>query len=271
MRKSALGTGGLGAFAAAALAALALGACDTAALKPAASTSSDASSSDKVPVATLRDIHAQVIAMYPLAKATADGTDLVTPGAVVVLKKDNLLMNQASQHVPAGNTYTDGKIGPSGFIGNIMALNSQVVTDGSYRTFVTGEKMWITRLKTAQDRVVLTLLSDPYNGERYHATLEIPYPKDSTPSADIALNAIGEVISVDSGQAAAAPAPAPVPVSAAAPAAAPTQTIALGQTKDQVVAALGAPTKVVQLPGKEIDYFPGLKVTFVQGRVSDVQ
>ena len=68
-----------------------------------------------------------------------------------------------------------------------------------------------------------------------------------------------------------APAPlAPPPAPADAPAG-PPPTIELGQTKDQVQAAFGTPTRVVKLGTKEIEYFKDMKVTFVNGKVTDVQ
>ena len=58
-----------------------------------------------------------------------------------------------------------------------------------------------------------------------------------------------------------------------APAAAPaeTKTIALGQTKDEVVQSFGQPTKVVQLGKKEIDYYTDMKVTFTNNKVTNVE
>ena len=56
----------------------------------------------------------------------------------------------------------------------------------------------------------------------------------------------------------------------AAPAAAPA-SVELGQTKDQVQAALGSPTRVANLGPKVIYYYSGMKVTFNNGKVSDVQ
>jgi hypothetical protein len=45
----------------------------------------------------------------------------------------------------------------------------------------------------------------------------------------------------------------------------------LGQTTDQVKAALGAPTRIANLGPKVIYYYNGMKVTFKDGKVSDVQ
>lgn len=48
-------------------------------------------------------------------------------------------------------------------------------------------------------------------------------------------------------------------------------TISLGQTIDQVVAVQGQPQKIVDLGGKKIYVYPDIKVTFMDGRVADVQ
>ena len=57
---------------------------------------------------------------------------------------------------------------------------------------------------------------------------------------------------------------------AAAPAAEPV-SVDVGQTIDQVTAALGTPLKVVNLGAKKIYVFKDMKVTFLNGKVSDVQ
>jgi len=45
----------------------------------------------------------------------------------------------------------------------------------------------------------------------------------------------------------------------------------LGQTPDEVTAALGQPEKIVNLGAKQIYYYKDMKITFVKGKVSDVQ
>jgi uncharacterized membrane protein YgcG len=49
------------------------------------------------------------------------------------------------------------------------------------------------------------------------------------------------------------------------------QQIEKGQTPDQVKAALGTPDKIVNLGAKQIYVYKDLKVTFLNGKVSDVQ
>jgi hypothetical protein len=48
-------------------------------------------------------------------------------------------------------------------------------------------------------------------------------------------------------------------------------TVELGQTTEQVQGALGLPSRVANLGSKVIYYYDGMKVTFQDGRVSDVQ
>jgi cytochrome c553 len=55
------------------------------------------------------------------------------------------------------------------------------------------------------------------------------------------------------------------------PADSPPPTIALGQTMDQVTTAFGAPLKVAKLGAKTIFYYKDMKVTFTNGKVTDVE
>ena len=78
-------------------------------------------------------------------------------------------------------------------------------------------------------------------------------------------------VSAEAAQDNGAPAGA-TPIGATTPApAAPPASVALGQTTDQVKAALGAPARVANLGPKVIYYYSGMKVTFKDGKVSDVQ
>ena len=66
-----------------------------------------------------------------------------------------------------------------------------------------------------------------------------------------------------------APIPPPPPPSDQPPAQ--PKTISLGQTKAVVVTALGPPNKDIVLGKKEILVYPDMKVTFVDGKVTDVE
>jgi len=59
--------------------------------------------------------------------------------------------------------------------------------------------------------------------------------------------------------------PPPPPVDAPPP------TIAAGQTKEQVIAAFGQPVKAAKIGSKDIFYYKDMKVTFLNGKVSNVE
>ncbi len=222
----------------------------------------------------LTDIQKQLVSLYPAGKATADGTDLVAAGAVLVLQKDNLLMCKVEHALPTTNYYKNGAITQGGLGGLFKAMNalnraSAAGADGApppseTREFVAGEKFFVTRIFTGSEGVTFVLMSDPIKDQRYKATLKFPFAKGAAPTPDDVAAMVAEVIKVDStedSQPSAGP---------AAPAA-PTRTIALGQTRDEVVAMFGVPTKVVQLGAKEIDFFQDMKVTFVKNKVANVE
>jgi hypothetical protein len=100
----------------------------------------------------------------------------------------------------------------------------------------------------------------------YAAVAPPPDPKDAADiqqqaqQADQAEKEVTAAVSADSG--------API---AAADSSAPPATVALGQTPDQVVSALGQPVRKADLPGKLIYFYSGMKVTFKGGKVTDVE
>jgi hypothetical protein len=147
---------------------------------------------------------------FPLTQATADKSDIVTAGAVMVLKKNNLVMYTSAAFTSI-NTYKNGNITQ-----NLFGKFSKNSTDGSARTFVRGEKFWVTQIDVKDDGAVFRFLSDPLPDTRYSGALKFPFPKGSPPTpAQVAATA-AEVLRVDDSVK-----PAPPPQSNAAPAFAP--------------------------------------------------
>ncbi len=247
---------------------------------------------------------------YALTKTTADRSDIVTAGAVVVLQKDNLLMAAVTSNNLYQNTYKEGKI-TQNTVGKTIGKLSRFHVPGAAapstgtRTFVAGEKMWVTKIEVKDDKVVFTLFTDAISDVRYAATLT--FFGHGRPPADQVEKAVAEVFKVQpaddnkdatagnkgapaGGQQAPAATPAPAAPAPAAPAPAadaPPPPIAppppvapdpepkkieLGQTPDQVTAAFGPPQSIAKISAKkEIFIYKDLKVTFVNGKVSDVQ
>lgn len=171
------------------------------------------------------------------------------------------------------------------------------------RNFVSGEKFWLTRIDVRANGVVFDFFTDATpagdQGIRYKGALTIPFAT-STPTPDEALKLVADVITVAPSEDAkdadkkppapqgspqeapppsqpAAPPPAPAPAEAAPapieppPPPPPDPTVvSAGQTIDQVTAALGQPVKKAKIGTKDIYYYKDLKVTFVNGKVKDV-
>ena len=212
---------------------------------------------------------------------------------------------------PCQNNYKDGKLSQSGackvnetfrkipgFGRAIPGQDKAIVT----RAFVTGEKFWLTKIDvrdSGKDKgVMLEFYTDAIKDVRYRGILFVQF-KGGLPSPEDALKQVAEVITVAPSEeakddkekpakgaqqqeapAAAAPAPEapPAPVEAPPPAIeapppppAEPATVALGQTPDEVVAALGQPTKKAKIGTKEIYFYKDLKVTFLNGKVKDIQ
>jgi hypothetical protein len=224
---------------------------------------------------------------FRLTTTTADRTDIVTAGDVVVIHKPGLIMYAVASPMPPSNTYKNGSIGQGwGGFGKDLLISmgssgGTTAADYPHRTFVPEEKCWVTGIQVQKDGVLFQLYSDPYDDIRYYANLKIPFPnKKAVPPVDAFMQTVAEVLASDSGdgpggpsgQSATAP-PAPLPVIAPPPPPpdAPPPTVVLGQTEDQVTAGFGQPLRTAKLGVKEIYYYKDMKVTFRNGKVSDVE
>jgi len=177
---------------------------------------------------------------------------------------------------------------------------------GGSRDFVNGEKLYVTQITVDRnkDGIIFDLISDSYGDSgRFKGLLRFQFPKGTVGSADLAAAdaVISQVFKIQppedtnadakqpagaapaAAPAAAAPAAAPPPQADAPPPpiapppppvdepVAPPKTVDLGMTKDQVVANFGQPERTAKVGTKEIYFYKDLKVTFVSGKVSDVQ
>jgi hypothetical protein len=222
------------------------------------------------------EIQKRLTSEFKRTKLTADRSDVATAGSVLVLHKDNLLMCSMDAHAAPTNTYKNGAIsmGLGATMSWNMALSSvgQQAANIPQRKFVSGEKIWLADYQVKEDGVYFLFYSDPFDNVRYFGQLKFPVSKGAFPPADNMMKTIAELVTDDSATQEAAPADSAAPPSQAAGGQAPaTKTIALGQTKDEVVAILGPPQKMVNLGAKEMFFYPDMKVIFTNGKVSDVQ
>jgi len=158
-----------------------------------------------------RALEDALTAKYTLTSITADWKDVVKAGVVVTLKKSNLAAGDAAGVIPSSNTYKGGKI-TQGLIG-------QIANSGGTRTFVSGEKLWVTGIDLKSKGIVFTLVSDPFDDIRYRALLTFPFARGKMPTIDEALATVSEVFDTEEpGNAGPAPAPAGAQPSEARPA-----------------------------------------------------
>ncbi len=229
-------------------------------------------------------VKAAIEAKYHVTQATADYSDIVTAGDVITLLKSGLVMyDVTSSNSRTGVvSYHDGKLNAGGMT-RMMLASSNPNSPVKVRQFVSGEKCWLVAVAIRNDGAYLTFLSDPINDVRYMGSIKFPVDKKQPmPAPDAMLSLVAEVIALaPQQQQDAQPAPQPAPAAPLAPIAppppppdqppAPPPTISLGQTRDQVLASFGQPVRIVQLGTKEIDFYKDMKVTYVNGKVTDVQ
>lgn len=254
-------------------------------------------------------IQEKLVSQIKLTKAAADHSDIVTAGDVVLLHKDGLMMCSSASSYAFSNTYSNGVLAAnynnrtkdaakSFFKGHLPFGGGGSAADAANngcqsRKFVAGEKFWVTGVSLQKDGILVSTFSDPYNDVRYYGEIKFPFPKGSVPPTDEFVKTVSEVITVqpaddkdNSGQgsqvgqpsqaAATAPVSAPAAPMAAIPpppppADAAPPTIAIGQTEGQVTAAFGQPAREAKLGAKKIFYYRDMKVTFTNGKVSNVE
>jgi hypothetical protein len=145
-------------------------------------------------------------AKYALTTPTADKTNVVKAGTVLVLKKNNLATIAGGATFPVSNTYKNGEIAQ----GMMAHLSSG--TTGT-RTFVAGEKLWVTNIDVKSKGITFSLFSDAFAGTHYQSSLIFPFAKGSTPSVADALAEVSEVFDLEN----AGKGPVEAPASAAGP------------------------------------------------------
>jgi hypothetical protein len=218
----------------------------------------------------------QLLAQYKLAQLGGDASapTIVQPGTVLSIQKTGILGVTPTTVVVCPAKFQDGALRPP------TSLCAAMVKRTS-RSFQVGEKVYITKLEvnSKNDRVSLKIVAcDSCNGTNpptaYKSQVDFQFPKGilETGDAPKVEDTIGRVLAIDTSTSEARQAAPPAPqAEQSVPAPAPPASIQLGQSIDQVVAALGQPDKMVNLEAKQIYVYKNLKVTFVNGKVSDVQ
>lgn len=238
----------------------------------------------------------QLKAQYKIVKLSADmnGVAVVQPGTVLAIQKTGILGVPFANLVMCPARYQSGELhAPTG----ICPAMAKAIS----RYFQAGEQIYPMKIdvNVKKEQIGFTLVAcDSCNNTDpptyFKSQVIFEFAKGFLEAATFAQvqSEIGQVFAIPDNNAnatqappaapaqppaptpAATPAPEPVPAPIAPPpppADQPPATVELGQSTDQVVASLGQPQKIAKAGAKTIYFYKDLKVTFTDGKVSDVQ
>lgn len=247
----------------------------------------------------------QLAAQYKLVKMGSDtsGYSVVEEGTLLALQKGGVLGVPYSDKSSLTNKYENGIVhGPNAAMTeakkHLLGHFSQTQSEGqTTHLFKKGDKVYPTKIevKLDKDMVILGIVAcDTCNNTDppiwAKANVEFQFPKGSLAkaSAGDVEDTIGQLLAVSDdsqqqgadqqggdqqqgqqqggGQQGGQQGGGQQQQAEAEP-----QTIQMGMTADQVQAAMGKPTKMVNLGPKQIYVYKDLKVTFLNGKVVDVQ
>ncbi len=151
-----------------------------------------------------KTLEEQLQSEYMITTPTADNSDIVTQGSVLVLQKKGFSAGAASSKVLTQNTYKDGQIhagaatavrrfGGLPGIGYIPGVGTAASTAagaaGGSRDFVNGEKLYVTEIAVDRGKDVISfdLISDSYGDSgRFKGQMRFQFPKGTVKKADLA-------------------------------------------------------------------------------------
>lgn len=243
----------------------------------------------------------QLSAQYKLVKMGSDtsGYSVVDKGTLLAIQKGGILGVPYSDQSILSTKYENGTVhSPNNVLSKGIGFGmKRFGKEQTTHLFASGDKVYPSKVEVnlSKDTVTIGIVAcdtcnktDPPTYNKANVVFQFPKGTLASASAGSVEDTIGQLLAVsnddqggqqsadqggqqptaDQGapQQAAAQQPAPQDQPAAEPA-----SIEKGQTPDQVQAALGKPDKIVNLGSKQIYVYKDLKVTFLNGKVSDVQ
>jgi len=196
-------------------------------------------------------LRAALRGVYSMTKTDFGGA-VSQPGTVFVVKQEGIV---AHPSVPPRNTFRDGVV-----LQDRSVMGALMDSSGDKSVFAVGDRVFITDMLVGSDTVTVYLLDTKMTQvvvrgstkqDRLAASVRFEFsPADlqSMPVSDVQ-KTIEKVLRPDTGEA---------------------PTIGLGQTEQEVEEALGKPARIVNLGAKIIWTYSDLKVTFIDGKVADV-
>jgi hypothetical protein len=248
----------------------------------------------------------QLAAQYKLVKMGSDtgGYSVVDKGTLLAIQKGGILGVPYSDQSVLSTKYENGTVhSPNNVLSKGIGFGmKRFGKEQTTHLFQTGDKVYPSKIEVnlSKDTVTIGIVAcdscnktDPPTYNKANVVFIFPKGGLTSASAGSVEDTIGQLLAVstddsqqaggDQGAQQPADQPAqqpaggqPAPQDAAAqqpqdqPQAEPA-SIDKGMTPDQVQAALGKPDKIVNLGTKQIFVYKDLKVTFLNGKVSDVQ
>ncbi|MFY9911859.1 MAG: hypothetical protein WCF22_22745 [Candidatus Sulfotelmatobacter sp.] len=252
----------------------------------------------------------QLAAQYKLVKMGSDtsGYSVVDKGTVLAIQKGGILGVPYSDQSVLSTKYENGTVhSPNTMLSKGIGFGmKRFGKEQTTHLFQTGDKVYPSKIDVnlSKDMVTLGIVAcdtcnktDPPTYNKANIVFIFPKGTLASASAGQVEDTIGQLLAVSTddqggeqgadqgsqqqgadqggqqqagtdqgGQQPAAAPQQPAPQEPAEPA-----SIDKGMTPDQVQAALGKPDKIVNLGAKQIYVYKDLKVTFLSGKVSDVQ
>lgn len=242
----------------------------------------------------------QLQAQYKVVKMGSDtgGFSVVEKGTLLAIQKGGVLGVPYSDKTSLATKYEGGVVhSPNGMMvegkKRLLGHFSQTASQGqTTKLLAVGDKVYPTKIEVALDKDTVTMgivacdtcnKTDPPTYNKANVVFQFPKGSLAAASAGSVEDTIGQLLSISTddggqdqggnqqgGDQQGSAQQGGGQQQAAAPPAEP-QTIQLGQSTDDVIAALGQPDKIVNLGAKQIYVYKDLKVTFLKGKVSDVQ
>jgi hypothetical protein len=246
----------------------------------------------------------QLAAQYKLVKMGSDtgGYSVIDKGTLLAIQKGGILGVPYSDQSILSTKYENGTVKtPSTLLSKGIGLGmKRFGKEQTTHLFATGDKVYPSKIEVnvSQDTVTFGIVAcdtcnktDPPTYNKAKVVFQFPKGTLAKASAGEVEDVIGQLLAVSSddagggqqagggdqgaqqpqggdqgGQRAAASPQQPAVQDQPEP-----QSIEKGMTPDQVEAAMGKPEKKVNLGPKQIYVYKDLKVTFLNGKVSDVQ
>jgi hypothetical protein len=216
----------------------------------------------------------QLEAQYPIAKISAYRECSPGNAQAMVIQKTGACAVPGKMWASCTTKYQDGKLSSPIFGKSIARPNKH-----NLGILEVGDKIYPVKLEVdlSKDEVRIsfrycTEATDDQPSSAYKGDVIFVFSKGSLEKASVTQveDTISEMFSVDSGNRRIAEQAPTQPTDNSGLPSAPI-SIEKGQSIDQVVAALGPPEKKVNMGTKQIFVYKDLKVTFIDGKVTDVQ